>query len=213
MAKQREAFMAGALANGVSEKKASKIFELMEYFAGYGFNKSHSTAYALLAYQTAYLKANYPAHFMAALLTIESQTSEKVALYLAECRDLGVTVLPPDVNESRLHFIVQNGAVRFGLGAIKGAGEGAIASVLAARQAVGGRVSKLENWEQLCPELAAARKRAERLAALKRPPRAPAVWWCRHCGVWDWRERVHVQRTRLFGLLSYCEAVPVPEEP
>ena len=143
MQAQRARFVEGCLARGINEKKAAKVFELIEFFAGYGFNKSHSTAYALLAYQTAYLKANYPAHFMAALLTIESESSEKVALYLAECRDLGVTVLPPDVNESGLHFTVQNGAVRFGLGAIKGAGEGAIASVLAARKAVGGRVTSL----------------------------------------------------------------------
>ncbi len=92
MQAQRERFINGAKARGVPEKKAVKVFDLMEYFAGYGFNKSHSSAYALLAYQTAYLKANYPQHFMAALLTIESQDSEKVALYLAECRDLGVTI-------------------------------------------------------------------------------------------------------------------------
>jgi DNA polymerase-3 subunit alpha len=143
MAKQRERFVKGCIARGIAEKKATKVFDLMEYFAGYGFNKSHSTAYALLAYQTAYLKANYPRHFMAALLTIESQTSEKVALYLSECRDLGVPVLPPDINESRLHFVVQPDGVRFGLGAVKNVGEGAIVSLLAARTAVGGRVRSL----------------------------------------------------------------------
>ena len=88
MAKQREAFMQGALAKGVNEKKAKKIFDLMEFFAGYGFNKSHSTTYALLAYQTAYLKANFPRHFMAALLTIEAANTDKLAMYLGECRDL-----------------------------------------------------------------------------------------------------------------------------
>ncbi len=88
MAKQREAFMTGAKANGVNEKKATKIFDLMEYFAGYGFNKSHSTTYALLAYQTAYLKANYPRHFVAALLTIEAANTDKLAMYLGECREL-----------------------------------------------------------------------------------------------------------------------------
>src|SRR5687767_283174 len=106
MAKQRETFMAGALAKGVSEKKASKIFELMEFFAGYGFNKSHSTAYAFLAYQTAFLKANYPRHFAAALLTIEAANTAKLAVYIAESRDRGIAVLPPDVNESQLHFTV-----------------------------------------------------------------------------------------------------------
>ena len=102
MAKQREAFMDGARAKGVNEKKATKIFDLMEYFAGYGFNKSHSTTYAWVAYQTAYLKANYPWHFMAALLTIEAANTDKLAMYLGECRDLGVPILPPDINRSEL---------------------------------------------------------------------------------------------------------------
>ena len=107
MAKQRERFENGAAQRGLQAKKATKIFDLMEYFAGYGFNKSHSTAYALLAYQTAYLKANYPPHFMAALLTIESQNTDKLALYLGECRDIGRPVLPPDVNVSELQFTVE----------------------------------------------------------------------------------------------------------
>jgi DNA polymerase-3 subunit alpha len=144
MAKQREAFTAGARATGISEKKARKIFDLMEYFAGYGFNKSHSTAYALLAYQTAYLKANYPWHFAAALLTIEAQNTDKLAMYMVESRDRGIPVLPPDINESALRFTVEPGrGVRFGLTAIKGLGEGAIRAVLAARTALGGRIPSL----------------------------------------------------------------------
>ena len=95
-------------ARGISEKKATRVFDLMEQFAGYGFNKSHSTTYALLAYQTAYLKANYPWHFMAALLTIESQNTAKLALYLHECRELRVPILPPDVNASELAFTVHD---------------------------------------------------------------------------------------------------------
>ena len=102
----REVRAAAPSANGINEKKADKIFDLMEHFAGYGFNKSHSTTYAFLAYQTAYLKANYPWHFQAALLTIEAQNTDKVALYLGECRDRGVPVLPPDINESELRFTV-----------------------------------------------------------------------------------------------------------
>ena len=133
MAKQREAFMAGALAKGISEKKASKIFELMEFFAGYGFNKSHSTAYAFLAYQTAYLKANYPRHFAAALLTIEAANTDKLAVYISESRERGIAVLPPDINESQLHFTVVPEGVRFGLTAIKGLGEGAINSIIDVR--------------------------------------------------------------------------------
>ncbi|MBI4261528.1 MAG: DNA polymerase III subunit alpha, partial [Actinobacteria bacterium] len=95
MQAQRQRFVEGATRRGISQKKAARIFDLMEYFAGYGFNKSHSTAYALLAYQTAYLKANYPWQFMAALLTIEAQNTDKLQLYLGECRDLGVPILPP----------------------------------------------------------------------------------------------------------------------
>jgi DNA polymerase-3 subunit alpha len=141
--------MQGCAANRIPEKKATKIFEFIEFFAGYGFNKSHSTTYALLAYQTAYLKANFPRHFMAALLTIESQNSDKVALYLAECRDLSVPVLPPDINTSRWEFTVEPDGVRFGLGAVKGAGEGAIRSILEARQALGGIRSLFELTEHI----------------------------------------------------------------
>jgi DNA polymerase-3 subunit alpha len=144
MAKQREAFIAGAKKLGVNEKKATKIFDLMEYFAGYGFNKSHSTAYAFLAYQTAYLKANYPWHFAAALLTIEAQNTDKLAMYLGECRERGIPVLAPDVNESQLRFSVEKGkGVRFGLTAIKGLGDGAINAILEARQQLGGRIRSL----------------------------------------------------------------------
>ena len=144
MAKQREAFLAGAKAKGVNEKKAAKVFELMEYFAGYGFPKAHSTAYALLAYRTAYLKANYPWHFAAALLTIEAQNTDKLAMYLAEARERGIPVLAPDINASQLHFSVERGrGVRFGLTAIKGLGDGAINAILEAREHFGGRIPSL----------------------------------------------------------------------
>ena len=146
MAKQREAFMAGARTKGVNEKKATKIFDLMEYFAGYGFNKSHSTTYAWVAYQTGYLKANYPWHFMAALLTIEAANTDKLAMYLGECRDLGVPILPPDVNSSELRFTVTKEGVRFGLCAVKNVGEGAVQSILAARRELG----RLDSLHTLC---------------------------------------------------------------
>jgi len=149
MQAQRDAFLSGCRERGIPEKKARRIFEFIEYFAGYGFNKSHSTTYALLAYQTAYLKANYPRHFMAALLTIESQNSDKIALYLAECRELGVPVLPPDINASELQFVVQPEGVRFGLGAVKGAGAGAIQSLIEARTALGGIRSLFELAEHI----------------------------------------------------------------
>ncbi len=135
MEAQRDRFVKGATDRGVPTRKASKIFDVMEHFAGYGFNKSHSTAYALLAYQTAYLKANFPWYFMAALLTIESQNTEKLALYLSECRDLGIPILPPDINASALAFTITRDGVRFGLGAVKNVGESAILSILAVRDA------------------------------------------------------------------------------
>lgn len=143
MKRQRDRFVEGAVSGGVAEAKATRIFDLMEYFAGYGFNKSHSTTYAYLAYQTGWLKANYPRHFMAALLTIESQNTDKLALYLGECRDLGVAVLPPDVNRSGLGFVVEPEGIRYGLGGVKNVGEGAIQSVLCARDARGGRIDSI----------------------------------------------------------------------
>ena len=164
MAKQREAFMEGAAKNSVNEKKAKKIFDLMEFFAGYGFNKSHSTTYAWVAYQTAYLKANYPSHFMAALLTIEAANTEKLAMYLGECRELGIPILPPDINTSQLAFTVEstrpqqavldgmappNPPVRFGLCAVKNVGEGAILSMLAVREKRG----RIDSLFTLCEEV------------------------------------------------------------
>src|SRR6188508_240022 len=137
MAKQREAFMAGAAKNSINEKKAKKIFDLMEFFAGYGFNKSHSTTYAWVAYQTGYLKANFPWHFMAALLTIEAANTDKLAMYLGECRDLGIPILAPDINTIQLAFTVEKEGVRFGLCAVKNGGEGATLSMLNVRAGKG----------------------------------------------------------------------------
>ena len=151
MGQMRGKFLEGAKRNGINDKKAAHIFELMEHFAGYGFNKSHSTAYALLAYQTAYLKANYPWQFAAALLTIESANTDKLTLYLGECRDRGIPVLPPDLNESQLAFTVTPEGVRFGLTAIKNVGEGAIQSLLEVRaKQPQGRVASLH---ALCEDL------------------------------------------------------------
>jgi len=150
MQAQRAKFVDGAKKNNVAEKKAGPIFDLMEHFAGYGFPKAHSTAYAFLAYQTAFLKANYPWHFTAALLTIEAQNTDKLALYLAECRERGVPVLPPDINESQLPFTVEPGrGVRFGLTAIKNVGEGAIESLLEVRKKQG----RITSLTALCEDL------------------------------------------------------------
>ncbi len=148
MEAQRQKFVTGAKKRGIPEKKATRVFDLILHFAGYGFNKSHATAYALLAYQTAYLKANYPWHFMAALLTIESQNTEKLAIYLGECRERNVPLLRPDVNESDLAFTVKADGVRFGLGAVKNVGEGAIRSILDVRRAHG----RITSLYRLCEE-------------------------------------------------------------
>ncbi len=137
MAAQREKFLAGCALRKVPAKKAEKIFDLMAEFAGYGFNKSHSCAYALLAYQTAYLKTHYPVEFMAALLTSETGNTEKVVKYINEARGMGITVLPPDVNSSSLDFTPVGESIRFGLQAIKNVGENTVKGILEAREQLG----------------------------------------------------------------------------
>ncbi|MEO1575918.1 MAG: OB-fold nucleic acid binding domain-containing protein, partial [Pseudomonadota bacterium] len=134
MAKQRTIFVDGSVANGVDKDRATYIFDLMEKFAGYGFNKSHSAAYAVLSYQTAWLKAHYPAAFMAAVLSADLDNTDKIDLLVRDCREEGLHVTPPDVNESQYAFTVRGpGDILYGLGAIKGVGRGAIESVIEAR--------------------------------------------------------------------------------
>ena len=133
MAMHRERFMQGATKNDIPSEKAGMIFSLMEKFGGYGFNKSHSAAYALIAYQTAFLKAHFPVEFMASLLTSEMHSSDGVVKYIAECRSHGIEVLPPDINESEKVFTVTGSKIRFGLAAVKNVGEGAIESIVEAR--------------------------------------------------------------------------------
>lgn len=132
-------FQKGAAERKINKAKAQTIWNLIAKFGEYGFNKSHSTAYALLAYQTAYLKTHFPIPFMAALLTSEKNAPDKMVEYLAECRDMGIQVLPPDINESEMYFSVAGDKIRFGLSAVKNVGESAIESILEARQRVGGR--------------------------------------------------------------------------
>ncbi|MEW6489743.1 MAG: DNA polymerase III subunit alpha [Thermodesulfobacteriota bacterium] len=133
MAKQKSRFLEGAKTRKIDPAKADKIFELMAKFAEYGFNKSHSAAYALITYQTAYLKAHHRVAFLAALLTNDRANTDDVVKDIAECRAMGVPVLPPDVNESGIHFTVVGEAIRFGLAAVKNVGESALQSVLCAR--------------------------------------------------------------------------------
>lgn len=135
MKTQRQKFIQGARKKGLSQAQAVKIFDQIRHFAEYGFNKSHSAAYAYLAFQTAYLKAHYPAHFMAALLTSEAErgATSQVVKYINECHNMGIEVLPPDINFSNCHFIVSGQSLRFGLAAIKNVGEAAVKEILAAR--------------------------------------------------------------------------------
>lgn len=131
MARQRSGFLAGAQERGVDEGTAVHIFELIEKFAGYGFNKSHSAAYALLSYQTAWLKAHYPAEFMASVLSADMDHTDKVVTLIDECRTMDLAVLPPDINNSDVRFTaVDGGSIRFGLGAIKGVGQAALQAML-----------------------------------------------------------------------------------
>jgi DNA polymerase-3 subunit alpha len=154
MAKQRDRFMSGAEALGHPKATAGEVFDQMEKFAGYGFNKSHSAAYALVSYQTAYLKTHYPVEFMAALLTSETSKPDNVVKYIGECREMGIGVEPPDVQVSGSQFtpyVTPEGqAIRFGLAAVKNVGGNAIESILKARADVGGRFS---NFWQFCEKV------------------------------------------------------------
>ncbi|MBI5449028.1 DNA polymerase III subunit alpha [Candidatus Gottesmanbacteria bacterium] len=139
MKKQKEKFIAGCEKNGLTKAKAEEIFTLIEPFAGYGFNKAHAACYAMIAYQTAYLKANYPVEYMTAVFAAESRANtgdardEKIATIVAECRQYGIGLLPPDVNTSDVEFTIENGSIRFGLSAVKNVGTAAIESILSAR--------------------------------------------------------------------------------
>jgi DNA polymerase III subunit alpha len=164
MAKQREIFVGGATERGVKPETATHIFDLMEKFAGYGFNKSHSAAYALLSYQTAWLKAHYPAAFMAAVLSADMDNTDKVVNLIEECRILGLTVIPPDINRSKYAFTVHDDkSILYGLGAIKGVGQGAIESLLEKRGADG-----FENLTALCRQADAQKLNRRVLEALVR---------------------------------------------
>jgi DNA polymerase-3 subunit alpha len=165
MAQQRSVFVDGAVARGVREHTAGHIFDLMEKFAGYGFNKSHSAAYALLAYQTAYLKAHYPAQFMAAVLSADMDHTDKVVTLIKECSDLGLTVLSPDVNASSYEFAAcGERSIRYGLGAVRGVGRGAVEALIAEREARG----PYRTLEDLCRRIDLQKANRRVLEALLR---------------------------------------------
>ncbi len=140
MKAQKQKFVQGAKKKGIASSKADKIFEQIKEFAEYGFNKSHSAAYAFLAYQTAWLKVHYPVHFLAALLTSEAErgATPQVVKYIGECHEMGIQVLPPDINTSEFRFTVEGKDIRFGLAAVKGIGQAAVEELVAARKRAGG---------------------------------------------------------------------------
>jgi len=215
MAKERANFIAGcARENKIPEKKASAIFDLLEKFAGYGFNKSHSAAYGLISYQTAYLKANYPVEFMAGLLSNEINNTDKISTFVGECKRMGIPILPPDVNRSALKFTPElhgeASAIRYGLAAIKNVGEGAMEMAIREREA-GGEFASLEDFCKRLDSRVANRKILENLIK---------------CGAFDFlrRDRAELfacieesmaaaassQRDRASGQVSLFDDMPAP---
>jgi DNA polymerase-3 subunit alpha len=183
MEKQKETFLAGTDKNKIARRKAEEIFNLMANFAGYGFNKSHSVAYAVIAYQTACLKAHHPVEFMAALLTCEMDNSDKVIRHIGECRDRGIEVLPPDVNESFRDFTVTDNKIRFGLAAVKNVGTAAIESIITAREEGG----PFANIYDFCERIDLRKANKKVLESLIK------------CGAFD---ATHAHRSQLF---TVCE--------
>jgi DNA polymerase-3 subunit alpha len=160
---QRPAFVKGCKAiNGIAEAKAERIFDLLAKFAGYGFNKSHAAGYAVLAYQTAYLKAHYPREYMAALLSSVMGDADKTILFMANCREMGIRLLPPDINASGYRYAPEGEAVRIGLGAVKNAGQSALEAVIAVREGLG-RFGSLEQLLESVDGRHINRKSAESL--------------------------------------------------
>jgi len=162
MAKQRQIFMEGAEKKKVPADRAEQIFDLMEKFAGYGFNKSHSAAYALISYQTAFLKAHYPQAFMAATLSCDMGSTDKVAALVNDCRSMGIEILPPDVNASDWEFVPEGEGIRYGLGAIKGVGEAVIRELVRTRKE-GGAFPNFEEMILRLPERTMNKRTCEAL--------------------------------------------------
>jgi len=217
MAQQRSVFVSGAVSRGVSQHLAAHIFDLMEKFAGYGFNKSHSAAYALLSYQTAYLKAHYPAQFMAAVLSADMDHTDKVVTLIKECSDMGLAVLSPDVNASRYEFTACGAdSIRYGLGAVRGVGRGAVEALIAERESRG----PFQSLEDLCRRLDLQKVNRRVLEALLRSGSLDGVGANRatlmdrlgaamHLG--DQNSRAHqAGQNDLFGLASE-ERVELPQ--
>jgi DNA polymerase-3 subunit alpha len=191
LAKHRERFLEGASRNGVDLKAAEKLFQLIDKFGGYGFNKSHSVAYALIAYQTAFLKAHFPVQFMAALLTQDMGNQDKTIKNIAECREMGIPILPPDINQSQSDFSVVEGAIRFGLGAVKNVGIKAVEAIIEERD----REGPFPDLVSFCRRVDGAKVNRRVLEGLIQ------------CGAFD---STGIERSRLFasldGTLRWCGA-------
>jgi DNA polymerase III subunit alpha len=220
MAQQRSVFVSGAVGRGVREQVAAHIFDLMEKFAGYGFNKSHSAAYALLSYQTAYLKAHYPAQFMAAVLSADMDHTDKVVTLIKECSDMDLTVLSPDVNASRYEFTACGERnIRYGLGAVRGVGRGAVEALIAEREARG----PYRSLEELCRRLDLQKVNRRVLEALLRSGSLDALATNRATlmdrlaaamQLGDQNSRAHQSgQDDLFGLAPECPAGSAPVRP
>jgi DNA polymerase-3 subunit alpha len=219
MAQQRSVFVSGAVARGVPPHSAAHIFDLMEKFAGYGFNKSHSAAYALLSYQTAYLKAHYPAQFMAAVLSADMDHTDKVVTLIKECSDMGLAVLSPDVNASRYEFTAcGEDSIRYGLGAVRGVGRGAVEALIGERETRGA----YRSLEDLCRRLDLQKVNRRVLEALLRSGSLDGLGVNRatlmdHLAsamqLGDQRSRAHqAGQSDLFGLAS-AERAELPQQP
>jgi DNA polymerase-3 subunit alpha len=217
MAQQRSVFVRGATERGVREHVAAHIFDLMEKFAGYGFNKSHSAAYALLSYQTAYLKAHHPAAFMAAVLSADMDNTDKVVTLIKECTDMDLEVHPPDLNSSHYEFVASDPRrIRYGLGAVRGVGEGAVEALIAEREARGAFVS----LEDLCRRLDLQKVNRRVLEALLRSGSLDGLGENRATlmerlgaamQLGDQNTRAHeAGQNDLFGLASESHASPSP---
>ena len=192
MDKQKVRFVEGAIKNDIDQKLADDIFELLAYFAGYGFNKSHSAAYGMISYQTAWLKAHHRAEYMAALMSIERNNTDKVLLYIGDCKRAGLEVLPPDVNASQANFDVpadDRNQIRFGLAAVKGVGTGAVEAITEAREEAGGR---FKDFADCVERLDFGRGNKKVMESLIK------------CGAFDWTGR---NRHQLFKIIDQAITV------
>jgi DNA polymerase-3 subunit alpha len=220
MAKYKEQFIQGAKKKGVKEELATQVFDLMAFFAGYGFNKSHSAAYGIVSYQTAYLKTKWPVEYMAALLSCAMGNTDKLAEYIEECRQLGIEVLPPDVNESDLDFKVLGKQIRFGLGAVKGAGEKAILHILEARKTLGGKIASIYDFCETIDSRFVDRKVVEQLVkcgafdstGARRAPLMESLEQAVHLGGVKQAERKSGQLS-IFDAMGPSERPPLPDIP